>query len=150
MKIISNFKDYYDGGAVYGIDKSRIYVRKTKILDVPKIKTSNHSWSKFIRINYDYDILGFCGEIYLFNNYSERDHEHKWIFHPKKYILWGKDAIKYRFEKLEKPFRDPILVKKKKDIWRTQENYDELKNSNALKSFFLKYRNVFSFLETFI
>jgi hypothetical protein len=59
MRIISKFKDYYDGGAMYGIDKERVYVRETKIISVDNIKSQY------------FDVLGFCGDIYILKNFSE-------------------------------------------------------------------------------
>ena len=67
MRIISKFKDYYDGGAVYGIDKERIYIRETKEISVPLLDTSNFNFEFYISkqrevSSFGYGIVGFCGE----------------------------------------------------------------------------------------
>jgi len=56
MLIISDFKDFYDYGCVYGIDKKHVYKRKTEVLEIKNTKT----FSK--------DVIGFCGKIYILYN----------------------------------------------------------------------------------
>ena len=92
------------------------------------------------KVNYDYDIIGFCGEIFLFNNYSERGFGSNWDFHPKKYILWGEDAKNYEFKKIETAFRPDVLKKVKSNRWRSGEKFEELLNSSLLKGLFLKHK----------
>jgi len=58
MKIISKFKDYYDGGASFGVDTERQYVRV-----INEIPISNFP--------YKFDVIGFCGKIYPFNNVTD-------------------------------------------------------------------------------
>lgn len=68
MRIISNFRDYYDSALAYGADKSLVYDRKSNTITYteqtypfPLIKLSQWGWhaptifSKYI---------GFCGKIY--------------------------------------------------------------------------------------
>ena len=59
MRIISKFKDYYDGGAIYGIDKTHTFIRKTEEIILSEIPLS---------INEPHEIIGFCGEIYVILN----------------------------------------------------------------------------------
>ncbi len=140
MRIISKWKDYYDGAAIYGIDKERIYVRKTEYLEVPVIQIPGYYKSYRGKVNQEYDIIGFCGEIFLFNNYSEKLYSNKWKFHPKKYILWEEDAVDFEFEKIKTDFRPEILKKVKSNKWRGKEGYENLKNSSFLKGLFLTHK----------
>ncbi len=75
MKIISNFKDYYDGVVnTYGIDEHVIFIRDTKELiskDInfkkPEIyrHTTQGKYSDLDHdIHYDFIYIGFCGLIY--------------------------------------------------------------------------------------
>lgn len=45
MRIISSFKDYYDSVQIYGVDKTKTYVRETEVCDIKSmeyIAVSNH------------------------------------------------------------------------------------------------------------
>ncbi len=77
MKIISKFKDYYDGGAVYGIDEHRKYVRETIKKSIFYKQISDLTTN----------LLGFCGELFLFTNHYLNKND------PKKFVLWDKDAV---------------------------------------------------------
>ena len=125
MRIISKWKDYYDGGAAYGIDIERIYVR-TKSLITDFISPTE--------LNEGLEFLGFCGEIFLLRNYSLKIFQ-DWDRHPKTNILWEQDAIDY---KLKEDF-DGILKKEKVYNWRKKSLLDyktAVKNLNL----FLKYK----------
>jgi hypothetical protein len=58
MRIISKFHDYYDGGSIYGIDKSTIYVREQSEIILPPADERNIKLNKFDAV------IGFCGKIY--------------------------------------------------------------------------------------
>lgn len=90
MKIISDFKDYYDTACVYGIDPSIKYVRKSVIEDVDMRRTGSDSYSselaekireamqlfldipssvnlsgyKFGTNDWGKVLIGFCGKLY--------------------------------------------------------------------------------------
>jgi hypothetical protein len=85
VKIVSRFKDYYDGAMGYGIDKSLVYVRHTetkceeikRFHEIDDCSRSNHdSERRFI-------IIGFCGKlipmIKTVTNIKERIYPHKKI-----------------------------------------------------------------------
>jgi len=122
MKIISKFKDFYDGGAVYGVDTERIYVREKKTLDKPDIKYNNFNY------------LGFCGNIYILKDYSYKIFQN-WDKHPKDSILWEEDALKFN---LSKNIDGKLIREKAWKHWdRGLEYY-----RNQVKGFniFLKYK----------
>lgn len=141
MKIISKFKDYYDGVASYGIDKSKIFIRNTELID--------HDFSKDFRYKYNskFDIIGFCGKLYPFISYipfnqdcfndmlSNRD--------IKKRVLYN-DIIKY----------DLIEEKKEDYLYNTNYFYKkkkrEKKNINKLINFINDYTNNKELLDLFI
>ena len=72
MRIISNFKDYYDSCLAYGSDKSLIYTRKEKKQNLNKV----YSYSNDLFYQSDGDkgqeyvseikrfMVGFCGNLY--------------------------------------------------------------------------------------
>lgn len=55
MIIISKFKDYYDGGATFGVNTSRRYIRETQEI-------------KYSKFPFNFNVIGFCGKIYPFDN----------------------------------------------------------------------------------
>lgn len=95
MRIISNFKDYYDGVAHQFFDKDLIYVRKEEIIcdDIKEISKKLNLFSKDIRnptIHFcgTFDslycsIIFFCGKSYPFyhNYYIDK------IFFTKEEVL---------------------------------------------------------------
>lgn len=131
MRIISKWKDYYDGGAMYGIDKTRIYIRKTECLDVPKFKN--------LRFRY-YEIIGFCGEIYIFKNFVEELDITDNAYSKSKYILWNKDVFNYTYKKIVKFGIASILKKIEEKNWLGEDHYNKTKNSKELNNLFLKYK----------
>jgi hypothetical protein len=78
MRIISNFKDYYDSGRAYGEDTDNVYVRKTLEMDgsdTPFSEALNEAPWTMARVTKNYreflpGFLLFCGYIYPFYRYS--------------------------------------------------------------------------------
>lgn len=143
MRIISKFKDYYDGGAAFGVDMELMYVRKTEIIE---------SFKQSIYL-YDFHVIGFCGEIYPIVNYSQRGVDQKWERSPKKYILYGEDTIKYTFDNEQKWKRgyghigDADKYHKVKaqttfgwPFKSRAELFKEISQSNRFKEIFLEYQ----------
>lgn len=74
MRIISDFKDYYDCLQSYDQDRETLYIRKPKTIvykkyddcPFPKATTCCFYWSKNsgVRIDVRQYIVGFCGKIY--------------------------------------------------------------------------------------
>lgn len=135
MKIISKFKDYYDGGAVYGVDEKSVYVRETKIVELSNLK---------IRCN-KFEIVGFCGEIYLakFNRWRRkklRDGGHEYCeFDPKKDSYWCEESLKWDIDE-----RNGEFLLKKDDalslrFFNEDDVYNDLLNSKELKDLFKKH-----------
>lgn len=63
MKIISKFKDYYDGVSYHPYDDSLIYVRETKVL-----KESEQFYFDSVRsdiLKWGYFKVDFCGKVYV-------------------------------------------------------------------------------------
>ncbi len=130
MKIISKFKDYYDGGAVYGVDTERIYVRTTKVIKEHKLSKSR-----------DFEVIGFCGELFLFKDYRNSFNQ------DKRYILWNEEALNYEFVSTSSTLIGEILKGKKRKVSKwLKESYDKLKSSKELLALFLKYRTPVFFL----
>lgn len=147
MRIISKFKDYYDSGAMYGIDTERIYTREQKKMELA------------CTVNVDaYEIIGFCGEIFPITNFSQQDvsttsgNTDKWERHPKDFILYEEEAREYSFQaKDNKHTLSPtqyIKVRRKdQKFWKwgfgsttIDREFERIKNSKELKELFLKYK----------
>jgi hypothetical protein len=77
MRIISNFKDYYDIGMTYGQDPALVYLRKTE--EVPgedrlrKVIGMSPYYISYpgrpYGIELDIHFIGFCGKLYPFVGY---------------------------------------------------------------------------------
>jgi len=120
MRIISSFKDYYDKGSVYGIDKERIYVRETK--DVCQMAPGNNGE--------EFEVIGFCGKIYPIVNYSDL------LYYPAKdYVLYGNEALNYTFIETDSYNHSECKGYKKIKI----DARDGKKASKYNKDFFKKY-----------
>lgn len=72
MRIISQFKDYYDP-ALFGVDPSLVYERKTVVRSIQETK-GNTVEPKYPNIEWLYGldkqcfIIGFCGKLNFFLN----------------------------------------------------------------------------------
>lgn len=84
MHIVSKFRDYYDSASVYGIDKTCIYLREEKSLEIPGVGWRENAYvmngdkrlplGKFPHADlrrsdaYGYEfhkiVVGFCGELF--------------------------------------------------------------------------------------
>lgn len=143
MRIISKFKDYYDGGSAYGVDTDYCYVRTTTALDYVRYS----GWGYF-------EVIGFCGQIYPLINYSEKISSNKWKRHPKDYVLYQKEALEYDFEaRTNKQTGEKEFYKEKvlddhlhswggKWFWNKSKTdyYNDLVNSQKLKELFFKHK----------
>lgn len=147
MKIISDFKDYYDSAIGFGgIDNSIIYNRKTiEINDesymepfiIDKLSKFRY-WSKFgIKPNFDdfnyysINIIGFCGKFYLCLKIKYLD--------GTESVIWNEDKI------------SELLIddswKKKPTNKNIKSLLDKIKNYNNLE-IFRKYNSPYFVLES--
>jgi hypothetical protein len=158
MRIISKFKDYYDGVQYYGQDTELIYIRDKyypeEKIDLKKyLNTSGHYFLNIDRPdiirhpenNIEYEhymnlIIGYCGELY-------RVH----IIHIKDDSIWNNTkhiyTLCYNQEQLNK-FQEETEYSKKKRYkqWKSryinlrEQNWFEISNKNELKELFFKYK----------
>lgn len=130
MLIKSNFQDYYDGGAVNGIDTERMYLRLTKG-ETTATRFDMHGL----------EVIGFCGKIYPFVNFSSKIFS-DWTRHPKDYTLYGEDAILYDFKEGNR--RDVFVKSEARPTFgfnlRREEFIRSLENNVFLKGLFLEYK----------
>jgi len=150
MRIISKFKDYYDGCMMYGVDRDRVYVRNTHELDT-KLNIYDISTYPFPILRDHIEVIGFCGKLYPFINGSDGYMDHN---ERKNLIMYGEDIVNYEVEDVTCPrtyrsYNKIQLIKPHKDSWRrkydnrvkyNQERYDALMNSESLKSIFLEHK----------
>ena len=113
MKIISKFKDYYDGAQAYGQDSNLIYNRFTDDNFIPPVDIQNKLRALLFLIpnGYHYNdycdqvgLIGFCGNLYpvwfvvnqwLATEDSIQRHLESKCDHQKKYLdsFWPSDPI---------------------------------------------------------
>jgi len=132
MRIISKFKDYYDGGVSYGIDADRIYMREhvTRTIDTIRLPSSGF-------FNYplnDFNLVGFCGEVYPYRDFDQR----KFPKDPKQNLMYGMRGCYFQYEYY--PSNNVIPIKDKRKRAYMKENYYTLVNSRKIKNLFLEYR----------
>lgn len=77
MKIISNFKDYYDCGMSWGQDTSVLFLRSKKEFTTfrvvfPKFKSNRSVYANVYRLTKQ-KVVGFCGKIYGTLNLNKED-----------------------------------------------------------------------------
>jgi len=155
MKIVSKRteKDYYDNGAVYGIDETKIYVRKREDI---VISADDYNLDRYLFHNYwhheehKYQILGFCGKIYFLDNYSLKEDHDKWYRNPKDHILIDEENLDYKlvevanewtklsYTKYKKVKRD----KKKSKGWRDfdDSSLSKYRNNKKLHNIFIEHK----------
>lgn len=150
MRIISKFKDYYDGAAEYGIDQERVYVRESKLVHEPEIRSL------------DYNVIGFCGKLYAFEsklpNYYRNGSAINDDYDARKLTLYGDDLIDYylKEEKIVEYFTQKTIYtktlidyNKPRSKWRRYyvpsrekhiEKIKKAENNKTLLDVFVKYK----------
>jgi hypothetical protein len=128
MRIISNFRDYYDGGAVFGIDKSVVWVRERKEILLPEADHRKYS-------HFD-GVLGFCGKIFPFMRSGDGGQ-----------ITFGDDVKRFQYKPIRQYGAYPSMSweleeRSAFDYWRKDivNQYDAIVASAELQSFFIKYQ----------
>jgi hypothetical protein len=101
MRIVSKFKDYYDGGAMYGVDQTHVFLRKTETIECIEL-------SQYPR----YNVLGFCGELYLFTTALIELPNITFNFNPDKHIIWNEEIVTHQFEAKQSPRSMNYAVRK--------------------------------------
>lgn len=160
MRIISKFKDYYDGVQYYGQDQDLVYVRNKEYPDEKinlenHFKTDGHYFSSIIKPDiiqypeknieqeyYDSFILGFCGQLYrgYIIKQEEKNPSNKLqVLKEKFFICYNQDELNI-FQKNKE------YSKKQKKMWTTSYNrnkqninYFEINNQEQLQELFFKY-----------
>ena len=117
MRIISDFKDYYDFPQKYGTDPNIQYLRKPRIFNFGRHKKG---WTESIKPtmkqrpyfnlsgkNFDdpnWYTIGFCGKIYELAYYVHKDQVH--IFRTKDAALeWAAGFLNVDLKKRKKKYR---------------------------------------------
>ena len=135
MRILSSFKDYYDGGAMHGIDATHIYVRKTEDIQVPDVKVR------------DFTVIGFCGNLYICQVFRRSQASpQKRSLPVKSKTFYGEKSYAYKWE----GYSQEKLVKVDKNSYgyKFEKNfYNDLLNNDALKSIFQQYKTPIFLLE---
>jgi len=127
MRIISDFKDYYDSVQYWNSNDERIWIRKN--IEEEEDSIPKHRYHSVGMMGFG--ILGFCGKLYPYTIKHVQDQvgwlNNEYIHIPSHYI--------YDF------FYDPTKDKKLRDSWeyeRFVNTWNDLQKSNILKDIFLK------------
>lgn len=121
MRIVSKFKDYYDGaGKDFGKD-STCFVRHTEEINPDKNITDQISLWRYGKYNanrfgIDHGIIGFCGKIYPFITNDYNSDTTKACFNIEECQKLNIDESQYIYEPWSRP----------NEIW-----FDQYKNPNS-------------------
>jgi hypothetical protein len=131
MRIISKFKDYYDGGASFGVDVTHTYIRESKDIN-------------YIKYPYYCDVIGFCGKIYPFDNAISILNDD-----PKQFTNYDTD---YKFEQYKDDSYNERyrLVKEDGKYWTFYSHLMEHKSPHSKKEYFDIIRSDKKLLEIFL
>jgi hypothetical protein len=106
MRVISKFKDYYDGVMKTGMDREVVYVRENKEIELEESYGVDFSTQNSPRYsNIELVILGYCGKIYKIYTVttSLNTEKEKHVFHDfesfRKFMMRYQIASKWDFEK---------------------------------------------------
>lgn len=121
MLIISKFRDYYDASVGYGVDKTIIYERETRVVKSKEFFLDDYiagenyyrgfDWVRGSKIAlHEWKIIGFCGKTYVLLIEKTKETAGDPAFETIEYF--------YGDEILERVFRN------KKDKWRYKETRD--------------------------
>jgi len=139
MRIISKFKDYYDGVQSYGQDSSLIYNRVRTVIPVKKDEAPMKDLFRFIDST-DYQVkkgivrasqyfIGFCGKIYpcvRFTTISDN------LFTTKVTFCFDAESVNITMEDL-KLFK---TIKEASTYRRIHWGYEASKSEQSLTEFF--------------
>jgi hypothetical protein len=135
MRIISNFRDYYDGGAVFGIDKSLVWCRDRREILLPEVVRQ--------KFNHFDGVVGFCGKIFPFMRSGDCEQ-----------ITFGDDAKRFEYRRIDLRGWESTYerVERTSIYWQKDVNnqYDEIVASKDLESLFLKYQTPIFVIETVV
>lgn len=116
MRIISEFKDYYDCIQRHGQDDDIVYIRKAKSfdikLDIPKLR--RHPGAKYL--------IGFCGKIYPCFKCGVSFDNYKYIYDVESLITYAKNENRIfspfsNYE--EKAYRNYFAeIEQKKEVFK--------------------------------
>ncbi len=141
MKIISNYKDYYDSSQKYGIDKSILYIRKEEIIKLKEKDVKLPQGMKIEKLDDTLEkgkgIIGFCGKLYPYYIFGILN---------KIYLNNIKDLnnfVKKKYNKKEiEKFYLKDLEEKRYSIYRKKWFNTNYFTYNMVESYFTKYTGI--------
>ncbi len=139
MRIISDFRDYYDSVQIYGQDKNRLYHRKTQKFTV-SYDTLKIPLFKYIDRCHESVIVGFAGNIYPYCYISP----YPYVEGPQKsqqftiYDTWKSicEEMEVLKKKNGRQFYAFSFIDKKFD---NEDSFNSIKSNKTLLEFFTKY-----------
>lgn len=145
MKIISDFKDYYDASQALGHDPTVVYFRKEEKIIIPdfpfpsikytKCVWSYRDWDRDINIINPY-IIGFCGKIYAVIEMKASGVGEEYCY------CYDMETVDVFMEKYCK--KKDIEAFFKKNRWRKNSNHDNFKKFfNDTKEKREAFKNIF-------
>ena len=122
MLIISDFKDFYDYGCVYGIDKKYVYKRKMEVIELKK-----NSFYK--------SVIGFCGNVYNLTNLFDINVLSDTITEKEITIFNKTSHIEFKTDK-KFSFTDKCQFKQYRSDWYPQKLVNKYKEDKINKEEF--------------
>ena len=118
MRIISDFKDYYDFGQQYGYDPEIIYHRKESSVELGKL--GRHYTYDCGRLTFYQVIVGFCGEVHMGIRFMEPWEPENGRYEYKWHTFYSAEACRKYVNTQRKT--DIIAYDKpmKKSFWGTE------------------------------
>jgi len=141
MKIVSNFKDYYDSIIGYGVDKTIQYKRFKNVVKFIKQSTIKfkHSPIKYSyddnRIKIDSFIVMFCNELHIGYKVSRPKKGRTFTYEIDEDIVYGIDEVKKFFINEKQPKISPYKIRR----WRRWQDYSDWRE--AIKRYEDKIKN---------
>jgi len=157
MRIISKFKDYYDGVQYYGQDQDLVYARNKEYPDerinlesylntsgkyfmsIDRPDVVRHPEKDIEQEHYFNLILGFCGELYRIHIIKIRDTK-IWMDTKEYYtICYNQDELDKFQQPTEYSKKQKYSQGKSRYINLKEQNWFELNNKEVLTELFFKY-----------
>lgn len=129
MRIISDFKDYYDSASAHGVDVTQVFERKLATIDMKTRRLSEENLKKcdcrnlisgtIENIGYRRDavfkssIFFFCGKSFPFVSLSYKGYtkEIKGI-NKEEYTFWDEDSVAHHIEKHHPDYFKNVFINK--------------------------------------
>src|ERR1700722_11931406 len=134
MRIISNFKDYYDPVQKLGQDRDCVYLRQKKVVDKNKKynKIRLRVRNDIVQIHY---IIGFCGKIYKCLYLDKFAKNMGTDIKINKFVYSKDEDIQTINEYIPEDWRIKYLSRRYKSKWNGSLNFWNVESGHLTEKF---------------